>query len=119
MDRHHVVLKILKLAGLPEKWGYCPVCKCECLDPEVKEKYDSWKEHEPPEGKGYQCWETTSEGSPISPVFKTFDGLCEWLSNHPSGITKEMSKDDWKKALKDACPGIDMLSKKLILPKKA
>ena len=60
----------------------------------------SWEKFEPPEGEGYQCWETTSEGSPFSPVFGTFDGLCEWLSYNPSGITRKFTKEDWKKALK-------------------
>jgi len=50
---------------------------------------------EPPKGDGYQCWETTSEGAPISPVFKTFDKLCEWLADNPSGITEKFSKKDW------------------------
>lgn len=99
-DRYHVLLKILKLAGLPEKWGWCPICKGEGMDPEVKEEYESWEKYEPPKGNGYQCWETTSEGSPISPVFKTFDELCKWLSNNPLGITKKFTKEDWKKALK-------------------
>jgi len=115
-DVYHVIRKIIKLAGLPEKWGCCPVCKGECIDPELKEKYDNWNDYEPPKGKGYQCWETTSEGSPISPVFKTFDELCEWLSNNLSGVTKTFTKEDWKKALKSECPTIDMSTGELRLP---
>jgi len=34
---------------------------------------------QPPTGEGYQLWETTSEGSPISPVFKTPEELAQWL----------------------------------------
>ena len=67
--------------------------------------------------KGYQLWETVSEGSPISPVFKTFKELCVWLGNNPRGITKEMTKKDWVKALKNACPLIDMKTNKLICSK--
>ena len=33
----------------------------------------------PPEGEGFQLWETTSEGSPISPVFSTAEKLAEYL----------------------------------------
>lgn len=114
MDSYHVVLKILKLAGLPEKWGWCPICKGKEIDPEIKEKYDNWKSYEPQKGEGFQCWESTSEGSPISPVFKTFDELCEWLSKNPSGITKKLSKDDWEKALQHGLPCIDMFTKELV-----
>jgi hypothetical protein len=34
---------------------------------------------EVPIGEGYQLWETTSEGSPISPVFATPEELAKWL----------------------------------------
>jgi hypothetical protein len=33
---------------------------------------------DPPEGPGWQLWETTSEGSPISPVFKSPEDLADW-----------------------------------------
>lgn len=36
---------------------------------------------EPPEGEGWQVWETVSEeGSPVSPVFATAEGLALYLS---------------------------------------
>jgi hypothetical protein len=74
---------------------------------------------EPPKGKGYQCWETTSEGSPISPVFKTFEELCEWLSKNSRGyLTDKFSKEDWVNALKDSCPVVDMATKELELADK-
>ena len=34
---------------------------------------------EPPQGEGYQLWETISEGSPMSPVFDTPEKLARWL----------------------------------------
>lgn len=43
----------------------------------AKVAHDDWEREEPPEGEGYQLWETTSEGSPISPVFETLEALCE------------------------------------------
>jgi hypothetical protein len=71
---------LLKAAGLDnEKWGICPVCKGECLDPAVQEAYESWKKEPPPEGPGWQLWETVSEGSPISPVFPTREAFIEYL----------------------------------------
>lgn len=51
--------------------------------PEAKQQAEDWKDVQPPEGKGYQMWETVSEGSPISPVFSTAEDLAAWLSNDP------------------------------------
>ena len=48
----------------------------------VLELYENWKEAPPPVGEGYQLWETTSEGSPISPVFPTIDELCSYAELH-------------------------------------
>lgn len=40
---------------------------------------ESWQRFEPPQGDGWQLWETVTEGSPISPVFATGDELVEWM----------------------------------------
>ena len=34
-----------------------------------------------PKGDGWQMWETTTEGSPISPVFETPELLARWLAD--------------------------------------
>ncbi len=99
-------------------YGKCSFCGG---DGEIKNKdkeeflnYENWKPKEPPIGKGLQCWETTSEGSPMSPVFKTLDELCEWLSrNTGTHITRNMTKDDWMDALKEPCPLIDLQGNKI------
>ena len=49
----------------------------------------------PPTGEGYQLWETTSEGSPISPIFKTIEELCKWLGENPGGLTDRFTREDW------------------------
>lgn len=36
---------------------------------------------EVPEGEAYQMWETTSEGSPISPAFEDPKELAKWLAD--------------------------------------
>jgi hypothetical protein len=38
---------------------------------------------DPPKGEGYQLWETVSEGSPCSPVFKSPEELAHWLTHSP------------------------------------
>jgi len=60
---------------------------------------DLWFE-EVPVGEGYQLWENTSEGSPISPVFKTLDELCEYAEEHCSTFADfKTTKEEWKRML--------------------
>lgn len=47
----------------------------------MSKAHDDWTETEPPAGEGWQMWETTSEGSPISPVFDTPEKLARWLAD--------------------------------------
>jgi hypothetical protein len=49
---------------------------------QVWDGYLAAQPSEPPAGPGWQLWETTTEGSPISPVFESFAVLCEWASQH-------------------------------------
>lgn len=69
---------------------------------------------EPPMGKGYQCWETTTEGSPMSPVFKTLDELCEWLVGNTGGTSKDFTKESWLKILKEEAIAVDIHTKELV-----
>lgn len=39
--------------------------------PDQRAEAEEWEPTDPPEGDGWQLWETVSEGSPISPVFAT------------------------------------------------
>ena len=55
---------------------------------------------EPPAGEGYQLWETTSEGSPLSPVFSSLEELCAWASDNTTLFgNQKVSKDIWDKIL--------------------
>lgn len=57
---------------------------------------------EPPEGSGYQLWETTTEGSPLSPVFRTLEELCDWCeSNATAYAGAHLSKDEWFELLRE------------------
>lgn len=54
----------------------------------------------PPKGDGYQVWEWTSEGSPISPVFETLEECCEWASkNLTVWASKKATAKEWKELL--------------------
>ncbi len=55
---------------------------------------------EPPVGDGYQLWEYTSLGSPISPVFDSFEKLCEWCEVNANVFANfTLSKEEWKQLL--------------------
>lgn len=59
-----------------------------------------WRPTEPPQGDGFQLWETTSEGSPVSPVFKTLDELCAWCETNATTFGScRTTKEQWKKML--------------------
>lgn len=53
-----------------------------------------------PKGEGYQLWETTTEGSPKSPVFKMLDELCEWCEENANTFAEfKATKEQWMKML--------------------
>lgn len=102
IDRWTAQKKIIAAAGLPEDWGICKTCKGDALDPAVKALHEAWEKFEPPTGEGFQLWETTSEGSPISPVFATLDALCEWAATNATTFGScRASAADWKRMLND------------------
>lgn len=85
--------------------GYPTDCdKCEdgslWPSPEIAKLAEDWKESEPPTGDGYQLWETTSEGSPSSPVFATMDELCEWGADNASTFgSSTATAQQWREML--------------------
>jgi hypothetical protein len=83
----------------------CPHCKGNgtiYINEEIEKLNDEWRPIEPPEGDGYQLWETTSEGSPVSPVFATLDELCEWCEDNATTFgTSKATKEEWLQMLDD------------------
>lgn len=82
-----------RVKGLPLKNHGCPdFGKYFKVEPSI----------EPPIGEGYQLWETTSEGSPVSPVFKTLDELCGWCEENATTFSHfKTTKEKWKQMLED------------------
>lgn len=102
IDRWTATKNIIKAAGLPEDWATCKTCNGDAIHPEAREAVESWEKQEPPSGDGYQLWETTSEGSPVSPVFETLDKLCEWCeSNATTFADNKVTSGEWKSMLSD------------------
>jgi hypothetical protein len=86
-------------------YGQCERCRGEgqlWATPEIKAAHEAWTEQEPPTGDGYQLWQTTSEGSPISPVFPTLDALCEWAEDNATTHGEETATTaEWRQMLDD------------------
>lgn len=81
-DSWAIAKKLRKVAKVPKSWGTCPVCEGHGIDPAARPNYEAWEREDPPEGDGFQLWQTTSEGSPVSPVFGTLEALCEWAEKN-------------------------------------
>lgn len=75
----HLANALVKVAGFDERWGICPICDGHGDDPALRAAADAWKPTPPPDGPGFQVWESVTSGSPISPVFKTEIALENWL----------------------------------------
>jgi hypothetical protein len=86
----------LKFAGVDGEWGICSTCGGDAIDPAIREAYEKWEPSDPPQGEGWQLWETVSEGSPISPVFPSARELAHWCaSQDPAFVGGKGSAEDW------------------------
>ncbi len=74
--------------------------------------YDNWFQKqmqffEPQEGPGYQLWENITEGSPVSPIFESMDGLVKWCEeNEPIFVNVKVTAEEWKRYLESGQTGI-------------
>lgn len=83
---------------------YCPSCKGRTVvatdeEYEAEERAsEEWGETEPPTGDGWQLWETTSEGSPVSPVFSSAGELAAWCEHNASPFAdRTWTRDQWQR----------------------
>jgi hypothetical protein len=62
---------------------------------------EHWQKFDPPRGDGYQLWEDTTEGSPVSPVFSTLDELSAWCAEHATTYASmRASAEEWRRILR-------------------
>ena len=81
-------------APLGEVWG--GYLTPERLRGDERAEADAWEPIEPPTGEGWQMWETTSEGSPSSPVFATAEELAEWCVDGATVFGRHRAgRDEW------------------------
>jgi hypothetical protein len=99
-DVYRIHRALIKAASLPDKWGECPTCdgygSAEKY-PGQRAEAEAWQPTDPPEGDGWQMWQTTSEGSPVSPVFPTAEELATWLADTQASMfgQQSASREQW------------------------
>lgn len=94
----------------------CPTCDGHATVeayPGQRADADAWQPTDPPEGEGYQLWETTSEGSPKTPVFATLDELCAYAAEHCTTFAdSKASAEGWRHMLDGGIVGVEMADDK-------
>lgn len=85
-------------------YGKCNYCNGEgkiWQSEKIKKLHEDWEPFDPPTGKGFQLWSTTTEGHPMTPVFSSLEKLCEYCEkqNVSSFGYDTLSKDQWMQFL--------------------
>lgn len=98
LDNWRATAKVIEAAGLdPKVWGMCTNChdgRVEVYEGQRAEA-EAWEPTQPPAGEGWQLWETTTEGSPVSPAFPDQAGLIDWLTSkeaYDGPVTREQAE---------------------------
>jgi hypothetical protein len=76
-----VITARCKREGIEEACATCGGHSTLEVYPDQRAEAEAWEGAGPPEGEGWQLWETVSEGSPVSPVFATPEELATWMSD--------------------------------------
>ncbi len=114
LHTHDAVNRMILVEFRCERLGIplaCPTCEGhgDIATPEEREANEAWEGTDPPEGDGFQLWETTSEGSPKTPVFETLDELCAYAAEHVSVFGSDMaSAAEWRRMLDAGFVALEM-----------
>jgi hypothetical protein len=91
----------------------CPTCKGHgCIEkyPGQRAEAEAWEPSEPPAGDGWQLWETTTEGSPKSPVFATAGELAGWCEGNATAFADiRWTRDEWLRSFQGGTTDTDSL----------
>ena len=113
VDRWCATTALIRAAGLdPETWGICPDCggEGENATPEQLAAREAWEPTEPPSGDGWQLWETTSEGSPASPVFASAEALADWCEDNATWFASyRWTREQWLASFNAGTTDVDSL----------
>lgn len=116
---HELLLLRCELLGIEHTCAACGGQGDEATD-ELRAQADAWEPTEPPVGAGYQMWESTSEGSPISPVFASEDTLAGWLAEHMTGVGYSgwLTKEEWLEVMgANGGAAVDVATGGLVTPR--
>lgn len=93
----------LKREGKPYKCGKCKGTGENWQHQKTKSLYKNWKSYDPPTGDGFQLWTTTTEGSPMTPVFSSLEELCDYCEKEKVSVfgSRTATKEEWLKMLDD------------------
>lgn len=83
----------------------CDICDGEghdWKDEASKNRYENWEDYNPPVGDGFQLWTTTTEGHPMTPVFKSLELLCQFCEDENISVfgKSTTTKEKWMNMLK-------------------
>ena len=97
----HCIKARLKREGKPYKCGKCKGTGENWQHPKAKSLYKNWKSYDPPTGDGFQLWTTTTEGSPMTPVFSSLEELCNYCEKEKVSVfgSRTATKEEWLKML--------------------
>ena len=89
-----------KREGAPTECGTCNGRGHMWPEEKFEDLYQEWESIDPPKGEGFQLWQTTSEGSPATPVFETLADLCIYAAEHCTTFAShKATKDKWMEML--------------------
>lgn len=107
LDGHDAINRMILVDFRCDRLGIEKKCS-QCDGHGSIEKYEgqraeaeAWEWTEPPTGEGWQMWETTSEGSPMSPVFDSPERLAAWLADTGASTfgRNTASRAEWHKII--------------------
>ena len=100
---YYVIKAKLVKEGKPYSCSKCNGSGENWQSETAKNLYENWVKYEPPVGEGYQLWTTTSEGAPLTPVFKTLEELCEYCETEKISVfgRETATKERWMTMLNE------------------
>jgi hypothetical protein len=109
IDRWRATDALIRAAGLdPDVWGKCSTCdgtgSIEAYPGQAAEA-EAWQRTDPPEGEGWQVWQTVGEGSPITPVLPTAEALVDHLATVGTLWDQKRGDGPWRRPAAESFVG--------------